>query len=159
MSCSLVEIHRSFGETYCLHLQGRTAELLATFLFLVGSFAWSLTLILEARCSYETSKDFYRTTRRHIPEDITLRLKLISRYTTMSQWIQMQLWFIRRLFNDAILITPVILLRKRRDDYRNWRTYKDFGADGCGLFENIHSIRIKVRREPQNNLWGRAVYR
>jgi hypothetical protein len=38
-------------------------------LLLVDCFSYSLTLGMEEFCSSETSVKFYRTTRRHIPED------------------------------------------------------------------------------------------
>jgi hypothetical protein len=40
---------------------------------LVGLLDFSSTLKLEALCSFETSVATQRTTRRHIPEDDTLR--------------------------------------------------------------------------------------
>jgi hypothetical protein len=39
---------------------------------LVSYLVYSLTLKTEATCSFETSIDFYRTTRRYILEDINL---------------------------------------------------------------------------------------
>jgi hypothetical protein len=41
---------------------------------LVSSLAYSLTLKIEATCSYGTSSDFQRSTGRHILEDGTLRI-------------------------------------------------------------------------------------
>jgi hypothetical protein len=40
---------------------------------LVSFLAYSPTLKMEAICSFETSVDFQRTTRRYIPEDNALR--------------------------------------------------------------------------------------
>jgi hypothetical protein len=44
-------------------------DLLATYFML----AYFSTLMMEATFSPKTSGDFQRTTRRHIPEDITLQ--------------------------------------------------------------------------------------
>jgi hypothetical protein len=42
---------------------------LASCVMLVSCLAYSLTLKMEAVLSSETAMDFYRTTRRYIPED------------------------------------------------------------------------------------------
>jgi hypothetical protein len=58
--CSQVEAHRQFGRTYCLHL--------------VSCLAYSSVLKMTTVRSSETSANLlYRTTRRYIPEDCTLR--------------------------------------------------------------------------------------
>jgi hypothetical protein len=59
---SPLSFNRRFKGTYRLHLQGRWffAELISS------------TLKMEAICSFETSGETQRTTRRHIPEDDTL---------------------------------------------------------------------------------------
>jgi hypothetical protein len=52
--------------------------LLATYFTLVSCLAYSSTLKMEATCSFETSVDFLRATRRYIPEGRTLQELLKS---------------------------------------------------------------------------------
>jgi hypothetical protein len=79
---------RRFRGTYCLHLQGRRASQAShqeetsrkksslwrqcvrrsISCLLLVSVAYCLTLKMEAVRSSDTSVNFYRTTRRHIPE-------------------------------------------------------------------------------------------
>jgi hypothetical protein len=82
--CSPIVIHRRFGGTYCLHLQG-LLENQATnqkeagskgaplCFLLVSHLPYSLTLKMEAIRSFETSVTFYGTARRFIPEDGAVR--------------------------------------------------------------------------------------
>jgi hypothetical protein len=48
------------------------SSLLGVYLLLVSCLAYSLTLKIEATCSYEMSVDFGQHTRHYIPEDRTL---------------------------------------------------------------------------------------
>jgi hypothetical protein len=82
-------VHRCFGRTYCLHLQSRRISrqgisqqevgtkqkqaFIASCFLIPTSLSFSLTLKMEAVRSSETSLNFYRSTRHHIPEDSTLR--------------------------------------------------------------------------------------
>jgi hypothetical protein len=68
--CSPLRVNRRFGGTYRLHL-----FLLPAFT-LVSCSAYSSTLKMEAISSPETSVDIRQTTRRYIPEDSTLQLKV-----------------------------------------------------------------------------------
>jgi hypothetical protein len=61
MPCSPLTVNRRFGGTYCLHLQGRKNKLSKK-----PARKQEATI-----CSSETSVDFQRATRRHIPEDGT----------------------------------------------------------------------------------------
>jgi hypothetical protein len=58
-ACSVAELRRFFGETYCLHLHGRgvshASRQQSLLLLLVASLAYSLTLKMEAVCSSEMS--------------------------------------------------------------------------------------------------------
>jgi hypothetical protein len=60
--CTLLEVYRRFGETYCLHLQVRR----------VGCLARFSTMRIETIHSSETLLNFYQTTRRHIPNEGTV---------------------------------------------------------------------------------------
>jgi hypothetical protein len=84
--CSPLSVNRRFRGTYRLHLQGRrnkfskkpaskqnACHLLS--LWFHAEFI-SLSLKMKAICSSETSGDTQWTTRRHIPEDDTLRVLL-----------------------------------------------------------------------------------
>jgi hypothetical protein len=65
--CSLVEVYRRIGGTYCFSLQGGNKTLAGC---LLGALS---PLEMEAvRCS-KTPVNFYRTTRRHMPEGSTFR--------------------------------------------------------------------------------------
>jgi hypothetical protein len=80
--CSQVEVYRRFRGTQCLHVQGQRVsqanceegrKISACLLLLPDYlFGFSLTLKTEAILSSETSENFYRTTRRHIPKEVTL---------------------------------------------------------------------------------------
>jgi hypothetical protein len=80
MPCSLFKIHRRFGGTYRLHLQGgisrakyeRESRWEAASFALVSYSAY-LTLKMEAICSSEMSADFQLTTWRYVQEDSNLR--------------------------------------------------------------------------------------
>jgi hypothetical protein len=81
-----LKVNRRFGETFRLKLQGRKisgtrnqrdsrwqAETCFPPAFTLVSFlAYSSTLKFEAKCFSETSFGLQRTTRRYIPEEITL---------------------------------------------------------------------------------------
>jgi hypothetical protein len=58
----------SFGETYCLHLQGRRLSWVSKYLQLASClftrFGYSSTPKMRAECSFETSVN-YQTVRRH----------------------------------------------------------------------------------------------
>jgi hypothetical protein len=68
--CSLVEVYRRFGETYCLHLQGRKASRAS------NKHSRAVALLLLAQLNFypeegrssssENTVNFYQTTRRHI---------------------------------------------------------------------------------------------
>jgi hypothetical protein len=68
MTCSLVYRFKHLGGTSCLTLQGRGVR--------VDSACYLLVLLTlrppEAARALDVMMNFYRTTRRHIPEDITL---------------------------------------------------------------------------------------
>jgi hypothetical protein len=70
--------NRRFRGACRLHHQGRINQTRDQGEFkwqeelLVSCLGYFLTLKIEATCSYETSVDFQRTTRRYIPEDGTL---------------------------------------------------------------------------------------
>jgi hypothetical protein len=67
--CSLLGFNRRFGGTYRLQLQGRRNRFSKP---ASSAEPISSTLKMEAICSFETSVETQRTTRRHIPEDYTL---------------------------------------------------------------------------------------
>jgi hypothetical protein len=74
---SQFKVSRRFRETCRLHPQcrriiqaGNRHE--ADRVILVSCLVYFLTLKMEATCSFETSVDVQRTTRRYIQEDITL---------------------------------------------------------------------------------------
>jgi hypothetical protein len=70
MLCSLVEIYQRFVGTYCLYLHGIILSLAHNQVsVLVTCLAYFCTLKMEARRSFEMSVKFYRTARRHRPED------------------------------------------------------------------------------------------
>jgi hypothetical protein len=56
--------------------------LLATFFFFM-LVSCSSALKMEGTCSSETSVDFQRNTRRHIPEDKTLHIHLMATLTLL----------------------------------------------------------------------------
>jgi hypothetical protein len=58
--CSLVEVYRRFRGAYCLHLQV------------------VITLMMEAASTFETSINFYQTTRCNIPEDGNLHARSLE---------------------------------------------------------------------------------
>jgi hypothetical protein len=62
--CSPLKVHWRFGGTYRL----------PPAFTLISCSAYSSALKKEAICSLETSVDFQRSTRRHIPEDNTLHV-------------------------------------------------------------------------------------
>jgi hypothetical protein len=64
-----LSFNRCFGGTYSLHLQGRRNR----FSKPASKHPISSTLKMEVICSSETSVEIQRTTRRHIPEDDTLK--------------------------------------------------------------------------------------
>jgi hypothetical protein len=64
--CCLVEVYRRFRGAYCLHHQGDESL---------------ITLMLEAVSTFETSVNFYQTSRRNIPEDS--HLQIIGYLTTL----------------------------------------------------------------------------
>jgi hypothetical protein len=74
--CSPLKVNRRFGEPYHLHLQSRRispARNQRESRWKTQPYSVSyLTLKMEVICSSETSLDFQRTTRLHIPEDRTL---------------------------------------------------------------------------------------
>jgi hypothetical protein len=89
--CSPLRVNEPFGGTCRLHLQNQrisqprnqNKDLLATWFTVVSFLTYSSTLKMEATCSFEMPVDFQRTTRRYIPEDITLhnhRCKNLTSY-------------------------------------------------------------------------------
>jgi hypothetical protein len=68
--CNPIEVRRSFGGTYCLHLQSRRVSQTSNQQetgkqLLVTSLAYLSTRKMEAVRSSETSDNFYQTTRCH----------------------------------------------------------------------------------------------
>jgi hypothetical protein len=72
--CSSLCSNRCFGGTKRLHLQGRRKVQQTNEQSGGTLLDFSSTLKIEALCSSETSVATQRTTRRHIPEDDTLRI-------------------------------------------------------------------------------------
>jgi hypothetical protein len=66
--------------------------LLATCFTMVSCLAYSLTLKMEAICSFVMSVDFQRTTRRHVSEDRTLQLlvKFIRRISMFISYLRIK---------------------------------------------------------------------
>jgi hypothetical protein len=74
MPCCPLKVNRNFGETYCLHLQGRRisrarnqpenlkSNCLSPAFTPVSCSAYSSTLKMKTTCSSENSADFQRTT-------------------------------------------------------------------------------------------------
>jgi hypothetical protein len=73
-----VQVHRRFGVSHCLHLQGRMSKELSNHQVSKQAACWSynFNLEMEAVRSSETSVNFYQTIRRHIPEDSSLNTVL-----------------------------------------------------------------------------------
>jgi hypothetical protein len=74
MLCGSLEVNRRFGGTRRLHFQSSSVgQVFACAGFMLLCFlGHSLTLKMEATCSFETSVGFQQTTRRYIGEDRTL---------------------------------------------------------------------------------------
>jgi hypothetical protein len=72
--CSPLKVNRRFGGTHRLHLQYRRIKETKPCLppAFTHVFCLSYSSTLKAICSSETSADFQRTTRRYMPEGITL---------------------------------------------------------------------------------------
>jgi hypothetical protein len=74
MPCSPVEVERRFRGTHCLQtgLKSKPSKrgLLAAYVLLVTCLARSSTVKMGILSSFETSVNFYRTARRHMPEDL-----------------------------------------------------------------------------------------
>jgi hypothetical protein len=77
--CSSLSVNRCFGGTYRLHLQGRRISR-ARNQRESRSHPLNLfsTLTMETICSSETSVDTQRTTRRYVPKDGTLHVRMLT---------------------------------------------------------------------------------
>jgi hypothetical protein len=81
-----LKVNRRFGGTCCLHLQSRRISqsidqhkaISKQSFILVSCMAHSSTLMMEVRCSSETSVGFQWTIRRYIPEGRTLLILELS---------------------------------------------------------------------------------
>jgi hypothetical protein len=96
----------------------------------VSCSAYSSTLKMEAICSFETSVEFQRTTRRYIPEDSTLhnhRCETLKSYTVNLKLDHDQLFyvlpdslFLAMQWLDAVLPEiPTVLLSKPQANKNN----------------------------------------
>jgi hypothetical protein len=95
--CSSLSFNRRFGETYRLQLQSRRnrfskpgSKQVASLLAPWFAEYISSTLKIEAIFFSETSVETQRTTRRHIPEDETLRY--YSFFVFRSSRLQISTW-------------------------------------------------------------------